>query len=191
MSRPLVACDLDRTLIYSAAALGLTGPDHEAPRLVVAEVHEGRPISYLTRRAAGLIEDLAGAAPLVPVTTRTLGQYRRIRLTDRPPRYAVAANGGHLLVDGRPDPGWRRRVTGRVRRDCATLAAKVSTWPTGRSPSVKWVSTSVSSTPVCGPPTVPAFRRPTLRNAPAGLPRRTCRQSNRPTRTRRSTGGSM
>ncbi|GIE78720.1 hypothetical protein Aph02nite_46700 [Actinoplanes philippinensis] len=121
MSRPLVACDLDRTLIYSAAALGLTGPDHEAPPLVVAEVHEGRPISYLTRRAAGLIEDLAGAAPLVPVTTRTLGQYRRIRLSDRPPRYAVAANGGHLLVDGRPDPGWHRRVAGRVRRECATL----------------------------------------------------------------------
>ncbi|CAM5298114.1 hypothetical protein SFUMM280S_10607 [Streptomyces fumanus] len=28
----LVASDLDRTLIYSAAALALTGPDAEAPR---------------------------------------------------------------------------------------------------------------------------------------------------------------
>ena len=36
----IVASDLDRTLIYSAAALALTMPDARAPRLLCVEVHE-------------------------------------------------------------------------------------------------------------------------------------------------------
>ncbi|MBB1247260.1 HAD family hydrolase, partial [Streptomyces durbertensis] len=44
----LFASDLDRTLIYSAAALGLTGPDHAAPRLLCVEVYQAKPLSYLT-----------------------------------------------------------------------------------------------------------------------------------------------
>ncbi len=51
----LVASDLDRTLIYSAAALGLTVPDAEVPRLLCVEVYESRPLSYLTETAAGLL----------------------------------------------------------------------------------------------------------------------------------------
>lgn len=39
----LVASDLDRTLIYSAAALGLTMPDLRAPRLLCVEVYESKP----------------------------------------------------------------------------------------------------------------------------------------------------
>jgi hypothetical protein len=48
----LVASDLDRTLIYSAAALALTMPDARAPRLLCVEVHESRPLSYMTETAA-------------------------------------------------------------------------------------------------------------------------------------------
>lgn len=40
----LVASDLDRTLIYSAPALDLTGPDAQAPRLLCVEVYESRPL---------------------------------------------------------------------------------------------------------------------------------------------------
>ncbi|KUL28526.1 HAD family hydrolase [Actinoplanes awajinensis] len=118
---PLVACDLDRTLIYSAAALGLTGPDAAAPRLEVAEISDGQPLSYCTRRAGRLIEELARAATLVPVTTRTLAQFQRVRLTEEPARYAVIANGGQILIDGRPDPTWGRSIGDRVRRECAPL----------------------------------------------------------------------
>ncbi|WP_371678687.1 HAD family hydrolase [Streptomyces sp. NBC_01276] len=119
----LVASDLDRTLIYSAAALGLTMPDPQAPRLLCVEVHESKPLSYMTETAAGLLAQLTAdpAAVFVPTTTRTRKQYQRIRFPGRPAPYAICANGGQLLVDGVPDRDWRRAVATRLARECAPL----------------------------------------------------------------------
>ncbi|MEU4887409.1 MULTISPECIES: HAD family hydrolase [Streptomyces] len=119
----LVASDLDRTLIYSAAALALDMADALAPRLLCVEVYEHKPLSYLTETAAGLLEHLAREAVFVPSTTRTRAQYGRIRLPGPPAPYAVCANGGHLLVDGESDPGWQRRVRRTLDEGCAPLAS--------------------------------------------------------------------
>ncbi|MDF3297332.1 HAD family hydrolase [Streptomyces tropicalis] len=121
MTPVLVASDLDRTLIYSAAALSLTMPDARAPRLLCVEVHESRPLSYMTESAAGLLTELADAAVFVPATTRTRKQYLRINLPGPAPGYAICANGGHLLVDGESDRDWHRQVTARLARECASL----------------------------------------------------------------------
>jgi hypothetical protein len=115
--RWLVACDLDRTLIYSRRAAGPL----PVPELVAVEHLDGAPASFLTARAHALLRELAAAALLVPVTTRTLAQYRRVDLSV-PLRYAIVANGGHLLVDGRPDEGWARAVRARLRRAGLGLA---------------------------------------------------------------------
>lgn len=120
--RVLVASDLDRTLIYSAAALGLDMPDEQAPRLLCVEVYQHRPLSYLTERAAGLLRQLASAAVFVPATTRTREQYRRIGLPGPVPPFAICANGGHLLVDGHTDRDWHESVTRRLADACAPLA---------------------------------------------------------------------
>ncbi|MBW5425421.1 HAD family hydrolase, partial [Streptomyces sp. BG9H] len=118
----LVASDLDRTLIYSAAALGLTMPDAEAPRLLCVEVYQGKPLSYVTETAAGLLDELGrGGAVFVPTTTRTREQYGRIHLPGPPPEFAICANGGHLLVNGVSDPDWQVRVARRLADECATL----------------------------------------------------------------------
>ncbi|MGI5443039.1 HAD family hydrolase [Streptomyces shenzhenensis] len=117
----LVASDLDRTLIYSAAALALTMPDARAPRLLCVEVHESRPLSYLTETAAQLLTELGDTAVFVPTTTRTRKQYLRINLPGPAPAYAVCANGGHLLVDGVSDPDWHARVLARLAAECAPL----------------------------------------------------------------------
>ncbi|MGW7438358.1 HAD family hydrolase [Streptomyces sp. NPDC054849] len=119
----LVASDLDRTLIYSTAALGLTMPDPEAPRLLCVEVHESKPLSYMTETAAGLLAELTAdpSVVFVPTTTRTRKQYQRIRFPGRPARYAICANGGQLLVDGVPDRDWRRQVAARLAQECAPL----------------------------------------------------------------------
>ncbi|MFE9681455.1 HAD family hydrolase [Streptomyces sp. NPDC002701] len=119
--RALVASDLDRTLIYSANALALTTPDAEAPRLLCVEVYGGKPLSYVTETAAGLLTELGGAADFVPTTTRTREQYHRIRLPGPASTYAICANGGHLLVDGVSDPAWHTAVTERLARECAPL----------------------------------------------------------------------
>lgn len=118
----LIATDLDRTLIYSNAALALTMPDDQAPRLLCVEVNNGRPLSYVTERAAAVIEELAATTDLVPVTTRSRDQYRRVHLPGSPPHYAVCANGGHILVDGRTDRDWNDRVRRAVASGCAPLA---------------------------------------------------------------------
>ncbi|MFJ5207114.1 MULTISPECIES: HAD family hydrolase [Streptomyces] len=118
----IVASDLDRTLIYSAAALALTMPDARAPRLLCVEVHESRPLSFMTETAAQLLTDLGDRALFVPTTTRTRKQYQRINLPGPPPTYAICANGGHLLVDGVSDPDWHAQVTARLAESCAPLA---------------------------------------------------------------------
>ncbi|MGI5337828.1 HAD family hydrolase [Streptomyces sp. CA-181903] len=117
----LVASDLDRTLVYSAAALRLGADDARAPRLLCVEVYEGKPLSYVTETAAALLDGLARTGAFVPATTRTRAQYGRIRLPGPVPRFAVCANGGEILVDGEPDTGWRERVRRAVAAECATL----------------------------------------------------------------------
>ena len=112
--RTLVASDLDRTLIYSTAALALSMPDEHAPRLLCVEVHEAKPLSYLTETAAELLVELADATQFVPATTRTRKQYRRISLPGPQPRFAICANGGHLLVDGRTDHDWNAEMRRRL-----------------------------------------------------------------------------
>lgn len=118
---PAIVCaDLDRTLIYSAAALDLRVPDAQAPRLLCVEVYRGAPLSYVTETAAGLLRDLHGRALLVPTTTRTPEQLARVHLPGPPPRYAIASNGGHIIVDGVPDDAWTATVAVRL-RECAPL----------------------------------------------------------------------
>ncbi len=117
----IVCTDLDRTLIYSAAALDLGVPDAQAPRLLCVEVYRGAPLSYLTEAAAELLRELSRRTVLVPTTTRTPEQLARVHLPGPPPRYAIASNGGHLLVDGVPDRGWTELVAVRL-RGCAPLA---------------------------------------------------------------------
>lgn len=119
----LVASDLDRTLIYSNAALALTMPDPQAPRLLCVEVHESKPLSYMTETAAQLLAELSAdpGVVFVPTTTRTRKQYQRIRFPGSRMKYAICANGGQLLVDGTPDRDWRRQVAARLAEECAPL----------------------------------------------------------------------
>ncbi len=117
----LVASDLDRTLIYSRKAREL-GADGEAARCV--EVHDGKQASFMTAAAADELSELALRVPVVPVTTRVLEQYRRVRLPGPLPRFAVVANGGVLLVDGAVDRDWSRRVA----RDLAVSIPLDEVW---------------------------------------------------------------
>jgi hypothetical protein len=118
---PLVACDLDRTLIYSSRAFWLDTPDADAPAIVVCELYQGVPISYMTRAAEHLLRSLAAAATFVPVTTRTVAQYRRVQVPGPVPRFAITTNGGTILVDGEPDPEWSAALQERLGAEAAPL----------------------------------------------------------------------
>ena len=117
----VICLDLDRTTIYSAAALDLREPDHAAPRLLCVEVYKGAPLSFMTEAAVATFRQLQAAATVVPTTTRTPEQLARVHLPGPPAGYAIASNGGHLLVDGVADPEWDATVRERL-AGCAPLA---------------------------------------------------------------------
>lgn len=116
--RAIFATDLDRTLIYSAAAAGLGSEDGEEDVAAVdplegavgVEVYDGRTISYVTPGFADLLEQVRRRCTVVPVTTRTRAQYERIALPGPRPTWAIVANGGVLLHDGEPDGVWAAEV---------------------------------------------------------------------------------
>ncbi len=105
MSPVLVAVDLDQTVVFSRRAAGDAGPS------VVVEHLDGAPLSSMTAGGHAAYAALAARHRLVPVTTRTVAQYARVVLP-APAPYAVCANGGVLLRDGAPDPGWAAWVRG-------------------------------------------------------------------------------
>ncbi|MEU5881522.1 HAD family hydrolase [Spirillospora sp. NPDC047279] len=111
---PLVCSDLDRTLIYSVNSMALAGPDAGLPRLLCVELYQAAPLSYVTETAARGLELLAAGATFVPTTTRTIEQYARVHLLEKPPAYAICANGGHILVDGVEDREWSAAVRARI-----------------------------------------------------------------------------
>jgi hypothetical protein len=111
--RVIVATDLDRTLIYSRGALAFA--PEARPELACVERYEGNDSSFMTMAASRLLVRVAQVANVVPVTTRIPAQLRRVTLPSGPPRFAVAANGGFLFVDGVVDQDWQRTVTGVLR----------------------------------------------------------------------------
>ncbi|MFD0850689.1 HAD family hydrolase [Actinomadura adrarensis] len=119
----LVCSDLDRTLIYSAAALALDDgrPDEAMPRLLCVELYNAAPLSYMTETAAKGLEALAEVTTFVPTTTRTPEQYARVHLLEKPASYAICANGGRILVDGVEDPDWSALVAARIAETGAAL----------------------------------------------------------------------
>lgn len=99
--------DLDNTLIYSYKhEIG----DHRR----CVEVYQGREISFMTEFTWRALRAVMGELLFVPVTTRTLEQYRRVQLGIPVPSYALVCNGGILLRDGEPDRCWYEESLRRI-----------------------------------------------------------------------------
>lgn len=92
----LIFTDLDGTLIFSASK--------KQAGDIVCERKDGAEISCITARQARFLPKLS---EIIPVTTRSIEQYRRIRFPNGfEPEYALADNGGTLLINGEPDREW-------------------------------------------------------------------------------------
>ncbi|CAM3289455.1 HAD family hydrolase [Tsukamurella hominis] len=122
-----VTSDLDRTLIFSEAA---AGPVFATADPICVEIYRDAPLSYMTPAAHAGLAALAAATPVVPTTTRTPEQYRRVRLPGAPFRFAICSNGGEILVDGAPDPQWQAHIRGLLAAlpaDLDRIAAQLET----------------------------------------------------------------
>lgn len=101
MRRIVFASDLDNTLLFSRKYALETD--------LCVEYLEGKPQGYLTQDAPRYLEQIMQRALFVPVTSRSMEQYRRIQFpAPCCPRYAVTTNGAILLVDGEMDRQWHQ-----------------------------------------------------------------------------------
>lgn len=114
----IYASDLDRTLIYSLNAIGV--PEN-TPGLIPAEIIEGKTVSYISQQALNELMELTSRIIFMPVTTRTIEQYKRINLFQETviPDYAITSNGGNILIGGMVDKSWRQSVGRLVERHSA------------------------------------------------------------------------
>lgn len=103
MDRILFASDLDNTILFSYKHKG------DTDRCV--EILDGREQGFCTVRSLEMLAQVNAGALFVPVTTRSVDQYRRIAWPSAcRPRYAAASNGGVLLDNGVEDPEWYSRT---------------------------------------------------------------------------------
>lgn len=89
--------DLDNTLIYSRKM--------DIDDKISVEVYNGEDNSFMSEYSYKLLKKLNKKLHIVPVTTRTYTQYKRVNLGINP-KYVLYANGGQLLKDGAPDDEW-------------------------------------------------------------------------------------
>ncbi len=132
----LVASDLDRTLIYSATAMRLGEPSADP---VCVEIFEGEPISFMSASAVAELAELSRTTVFVPVTTRTVAQYSRIRIPGVEAPYAVTTNGAVILEEGRPCPRWRAQVEANLAGDASYDEAAKALAPVLERPWVRKV----------------------------------------------------
>lgn len=95
----LLASDLDNTLLFSHR--------RRRPGDLCVEWLEGNPQGFMTPATRAALAALPASVRLLPVTTRSVAQYRRIRWPEgAEPEYAITTNGGVLLGRDGPAPAW-------------------------------------------------------------------------------------
>jgi HAD superfamily hydrolase (TIGR01484 family) len=94
VSTVLLACDLDNTLIHSRKADG---------DICVERIGE-RENCFVSARVYKKLQEINGCGGIVPVTARSIEQYKRIHLFEKAVHYAITSAGGTLLIDNEVDP---------------------------------------------------------------------------------------
>ncbi len=94
--------DIDNTLIYSYKK-------YIGENTIPVEYYNGKYISYMTNLSYKLLSKLSNKIMFVPLTTRSVEQYKRINFGyNCVIKYALAANGGILIKDGKIDYEYKK-----------------------------------------------------------------------------------
>ena len=70
------------------------------------ELYNGREISFISEKTHDLLKKVNEKMTIIPTSTRTEEQYKRIDLDIGIVPYALVCNGGVLLVNGKRDREW-------------------------------------------------------------------------------------
>jgi hypothetical protein len=110
MTRPvLITTDLDRTLLFSRRATAQLGGAMPADLVETLAGGAGPAGAELCHAARDCLAALPQHARICVATSRSVSRLARLRLPFSVP-YAIAANGGVVLIDGVPDPAWEART---------------------------------------------------------------------------------
>ena len=106
----LFTSDLDRTLIFSKRS---TLPDAQYKCI---EKLDDQNISYISKATYVRLTQLHERLDFVPVTTRSLKQYKRLTIFQHKvkPKIAIVANGGVILQNGKIDEVWQQHITNKM-----------------------------------------------------------------------------
>lgn len=116
MSEILFASDLDNTLLFTQKHIP------ENADKVCVEYYQEQPHGFFTEETVRLLMEVCRQTQFVPVTTRSLEQYRRITWPDGCiPHLALTTNGSLLLIDGEVDEAWQQASLEMVRLHAAEL----------------------------------------------------------------------
>lgn len=99
----LLFTDLDGTLIRSYRRKF----DED---VICVERHKGREFSFISSKKLELLHSLIknDNVLVIPITTRSEAEYRRIKIPDVNFKYALIDNGARLLVNGEIDEEWEK-----------------------------------------------------------------------------------
>jgi len=117
----MFASDLDRTIIYSDKFIDDRIRKPHNIRLV--ELYNGKELTYMLEKSIETLKKICKKALFVPVTTRTIAQYRRIKVFHKEitTKYSVVTNGGNILVEGTLDKEWNKAVKNKIGQNCLSL----------------------------------------------------------------------
>lgn len=95
----IFASDLDNTLIFSYKKA--------IPNSICVEIKEEKELSFMTSYCYSELQKIIKKIIFVPITTRSIEQYKRVKLIQTGNiEYALVANGGILLVNNEIDKLW-------------------------------------------------------------------------------------
>lgn len=99
----IFASDLDNTLIFSYKKA--------VPNSICVEIKDKKELSFMTPYCHSELQKIINKIIFIPITTRSIEQYKRIKLIQTGNiKYALAANGGILLIDDEIDEIWYNKT---------------------------------------------------------------------------------
>ncbi|MGG0716833.1 HAD family hydrolase [Robertmurraya massiliosenegalensis] len=120
----MFASDLDRTLIYSKRAMEEYSLVDEL-ELIAVERKEEKEVSFMSKKALDYLGKLSSKLMFVPVTTRSLSQYKRVSFQGIVHKYAVTTNGAIILYNGNQLSEWNEKISKEIRSTSVSMGELV------------------------------------------------------------------
>ncbi|MDZ5473143.1 HAD family hydrolase [Bacillus sp. 31A1R] len=112
----MFASDLDRTLIFSTRVLKEFPCQDE---LTSVEQKSGKDVSFMTKKSHLLLKEIASKILFVPVTTRSIEQFKRIDMfqTAIKAPYIVTTNGATIFYKDHILKDWNEKITKDIKEE--------------------------------------------------------------------------